>query len=272
MIISVWGSNASGKTTFATKLGVTLDSVKKKTLIIYTENLSVDIASIYPYEKNFISMGDLWQTDLGEDDIYKLMHTVNGTDNLAYLSYAPKENIFSYPVYAKYNVVKVIMQLSDMFDFLIFDCSSDISSNVISMTALEMSDTVFRMCSGTFKSNCFFDSNLPLLSDSRFNVDSHINILSSARDYEALSLYKAKYSISYDLAFDELIHKQFIEGELNKINKSKYQSTLNNIINKEILLQKKLNVKEKFKKGTKPKKRFKLFEKNPKENEVFDDE
>ncbi len=272
MIISVWGSNASGKTTFATKLGVTLDSIKKNTLIIYTENLSVDISSIYPYEKNFISMGDLWQMDLSEDEIYKLMHTVRGTDNLAYLAYAPKENIFSYPVYAKYNVVKVIMQLADMFDFLIFDCSSDVSSNMISMTALEMSDIVFRMCSGTFKSNCFFDSNLPLLSDSRFNVEKHINILSSARDYEALSIYRAKYATSYDLAFDESIHKQFIEGELNKINKSKYQNTLNNIINKEILLKNELKVKGISKEVSKPKKKFTLFGKKAKENEVFDDE
>lgn len=292
MIISVWGSGGSGKSTFATKLGATLDSINKNTLVVYSENLSVDIASIYPYEKNFISMGDLWQVDMSNDDLYKIMNTAKGKNNLAYLSFAPGENIYSYPQYTKYNVVKVIMQLSDMFEYVIFDCSSDLSSNMISMTALELSDVVFRLCGSTLKSSCFFDSNLQLLSDSRFNAGSHINILSSTREYEPLSVFRSKYLNAYELPFDDSVYQQCLEGEAFELNKSKYQNTVNIIINREILLQDTLKTNgmkstkqgKNIKKTKKDKKeklnkeklslKFTLFrnKKSKEQSEVFDDE
>ena len=273
MIISVWGSPASGKTTLATKLGITLDKKNKNTVIIYTENLAVDIAAIYPNEKDFVSMGDLWQQEIEEEEIYKLCMTVAGKNNLAYMSYMPRENIYSYPLFAKYNVVKAITSLHELYDYIIFDCSSDISSNMITQVALEMSDVVYRLCGTTLKASCFFDSNLSLLSDSRFNIDGHINVLANARAFEPISIYKNKYgNMKYELDFDNTIYQQSLKGELPELNKSKYQKNVEKMVRTDILLDYSFENKE-DKKSDKGKEKgfFSFGKKKKKVKEIYDE-
>ena len=77
---------------------------------------------------------------------------------MAYLSYKPSENIFSYPIFTKFNVVQILNDLQEIFEYIIVDCTSDISGNMISTVALEMADAVYRLAGTGIKDNFFFDN------------------------------------------------------------------------------------------------------------------
>lgn len=235
MIIAVWGSGCSGKSLLSTRMAINLSKESAKILIIYTESMAVDIAWLYPNEKNFVSMGDIWQKDIDIDEIYHYLMAVDGYGNLAYLSYKPGENLFSYPVFTKFNVSQRLSELQKIFDYIIVDCVSDISSNMVTTVALEMADIVFRLAGTGLKDSFFFDSNLKLLLDSRFNSDSHITVLSNTKYYEPSEVYRLKYeNLRYELEFDERLYKKVLEGGAAKLFNCDYDRVLNNIITKEI--------------------------------------
>lgn len=233
MIVSIWGSSGSGKTLLSTRMGVLLAKQKKRVLIIYTEMTAVDIAWVYPKEKNFVSMGELWQQE--NEDIYKYFMTVPNYKNMAYLSYKPSENIFSYPIFTKFNVVQILNDLQEIFEYIIVDCTSDISGNMISTVALEMADAVYRLAGTGIKDNFFFDSNLSLISDSRFNANKHITVLSNTKYYEPVHVYRMNYSnIKYELEFEEKLYFHVLEGGAASIIKSKYDKTVAKMISNDL--------------------------------------
>lgn len=235
MILAVWGSGSSGKTLLSTRIGLTLAKQKRKVLIIYTEIGVVDIAWIYPKEKSFISMGELWQKDLDVEDIYRYFMVVNGYKDLAYLSFKPGENIFSYPGFTKFNVVRIMSLLQEIFDFIIVDCASDISANTIATTALEMADTVYRLIGTGLKDSFFFDSNLSLIADSRFAAENHVNILSNTKYYEPINVYRSRYSdIRYELDFDENLYFHVMEGGAAILNNCKYDRVIAKMIRNDL--------------------------------------
>lgn len=236
MIIAVWGSASGGKTLFSTRLGLLIAGLKKKTLILYTEIKAVDIAWVYPKEKEFVSMGELWQKEVDLEEMFRYFMTVPGYDNLAYLSYKPKENVFSYPNVTKFNVVRILSALQEIFDYIIVDCSSDLSSDMITAVSLEMADTVYRLIGTGIKDSFFFDSNLPLLADSRFQAERHKKILSNTKDYEPLPVYRKAYSkVEYELAFDDKLYSHIMEGGAAIPLRCRYDKTLRDIISRDLI-------------------------------------
>lgn len=239
MIISVWGSQGSGKSLLSTRLAIGLSELGKKVLTIYTEAVAVDIAWIYPEEKEFVSMGDIWHQEMDVQDIYKYCMAVRGYKNLAYMSFKPAENIFSYPTFTKFHVSGVLNKLQQIFDFIIIDCVSDISASVISSVALEMADVVYRLAGTSLKDSFFFDSNLSLLSDSRYSANRHITVLSNTKYYEPVNVYRMKYdNIGYELEFDEKLYLKVLEGNASKKIKCHYDKIISKMIRMDILKEK----------------------------------
>lgn len=255
MIIAVWGSGHSGKTLLSTRLGLALAKQKRKVLIIYTEIMAVDTAWIYPKEKSFVSMGELWQKDLEAEEMYKYFMTVESSEDMAYLSFKPGENIFSYPAFTKFNVVRNLSILQELFDFIIVDCACDISANMIAASALEMADRVYRLMGTGMKDVFFFDSNLSLISDSRFDSDRHISVLSNTKYYEPVHVYRSRYpNIRYELEFDENLYVRIMEGGAAKPVRSKYDKVVEKMISSDLIHigssdQKSSNKKTGIKKG-----------------------
>lgn len=251
MIVSVWGSYGSGKTLLSTKIGSILAKAGKKTLIIYSNIMSNDTSCIYPDEKDFVSMGDLWQMDIDDDEIYEYMMTTK-YDNLAYLSYAPGENIYSYPVFTKYNIVSLLTRLGTMFDHIIIDCSSDLNASVITLTALEMSDITIRLIGATGKDYLYFLSNLTLISDSRFNLEKHISILSNIKKGEPENVYEMKYGdISYKLYHDESVYKSYLSGGALDVGRTPLEREIERITMENIEVLKKVKKEKKVRKEKK---------------------
>ena len=252
MLISVWGNMNSGKSLFSTVMGRILADAGKRALIIYAGLQSNDTPCFYPDEREMVSMGNLWQMDLDDDEMLKYMMATE-KDNLAYLTYSPGENIYSYPVFTKYNIVNVLSRLSSFFEYIIVDCSSDLNGGVITLTALEMSDRVIRLMGSSGKAWLYFAANLPMISDSRFNLGSHICVLSDIMSAEAAEVYEKSYeNILYRLYHDEKIYQAYLEGQLMHNAGSKYEDIVKKIIAENICSEIKLSGKKKELKAKKP--------------------
>ena len=265
MLISVWGSMGTGKSLFSTIMGKVLSDSGKRVLIVYADLQSNDTPCFYPDEKEMTSMGNLWQTEPDDEEMLKYMMTTEN-DNLAYLAYSPGENIYSYPVFTKYNIVNIFARLSVFFEYIIVDCSSDLNGGVITLTALEMSDKVIRLMGAAGKDCLYFMANIPIISDSRFNLDDHIRVLSDIKQGEPADVYEKKYeNISYRLYHDERIYAAYLEGRLFKNNDSAYEDTVKKIISENICD----DISTKGKRRKKAKKKNKTNEVRKKRKSIF---
>ena len=158
------------------------------------------------------------------------------------------ENIFTYSEYSKERAVDFLILLRHLADFIIVDCSSIFAYDILSAVALEMADSVVRLCNSNLKAVSYFSSYLPLLEDRKFNIDRHINVLSNAKDNEPREQIKEMYrGVKYELFFNEEIEDQFLTGELFNELKSKnsleYSNSLKDLIS--LLLGENVNIKKK---------------------------
>lgn len=234
-MISVWGNNSSGKTTLASQLACQLADTNHEVILVLTDITAPDMKVILPYEKNTRSMGDIWSMpDCSIEAIYKAC-VVTESDNICLLGYRNGENVFTNPDYTKDNILDVFLKLRNLVDYVIVDCVSEFPYNVLTTVALEMSDKVIRLGEATPKAFSFFDSNLPLLLDSRYKVNQHIKVLSKVKSSQPKEAAIDHYGgIDAVLPYSEVIERKMMEGELlsltNVRNSKDYNSGILKII------------------------------------------
>ncbi len=216
-MIAVWGNKGSGKTTTAVKLAVRLAAMKKEVIVVLTEITAPDINVLLPFARDINTMGNLWATpDCSMEAIYKACNSTN-SNYLGILAYKSGENVFSYPDYTKDNIMDIFMKLKNMADYIIVDCVDVFAYNVLTTVALELADKVIRMGEATTKAFSFFDSNLPLLQDSRYKSGQHYKVLAKVKSYQAKDATVSQYgSINAELPYVEELEHQTLEGELFK--------------------------------------------------------
>lgn len=77
----------------------------------------------------------------------------------------------------------MLVLLRHIADYVIVDCTSLLTGNVLATTALEVADDVLRVCSCDLKAISYFSSYLSLVADRKFKPEQHIKVLSNTRPY-----------------------------------------------------------------------------------------
>ena len=249
-IIAVWGNPSSGKTTTSIKIAKELSQKKKNVILVFCDIFSPAIMTILPYINNKNkSLGSLLSApEITQEDILSKCITMEKNPYISLLGYLHGENIFTYAEYSKERAVDFLILLRHLADFIIVDCSSIFAYDILSAVALEMADSVVRLCGSNLKAVSYFNSYLPLLEDRKFNIDRHINVLSNAKDNEPREQIKEMYrGVKYELFYNEEIEDQFLSGELFNELKSKnsleYSNSLKDLIS--FLLDENVNIKNK---------------------------
>lgn len=238
-VLAVWGNPNSGKTITSIKIARELSLKKKNVIIVMCDTLCPQSMLVLPSVKSEKkSLGSLLSSpNISQDDILSKCITLKKNKYISILGYDQGENIFTYAQYSKERAVDLLILLRHLVDYVIVDCSSVFTSDILSTVALEMADKVIRLTSGNLKTISYFDSYLPLLADRRFNVDSHIKVLSDVKNNEPKEQIKEKYyGINYELPHLEEIAEQFLCGELFEELKSKGKEEYNAAIRKLITL------------------------------------
>ncbi len=240
-IIAVWGSPGSGKTITAVKIAKMLSKMKKNTLIVGCDTESPLLPLLMPARKNAPSLGDLLALP-SITGLTVLQHCVpcDKNDNLAVLSYCKGENIRTYPEYSLQRAGDFISMLYETADFIVIDCTSHITIDMLTATALEKADVTFKVVNPTIKSISYIQSQKPLLQPSKFRYASQINIINNIMpDQDVAPVIDFLGNSAYCLPNVPALTNQFDSGKLLDTafgkNARDYASTMEKMISEAVL-------------------------------------
>lgn len=221
-IIAVWGSPNSGKTTFATKLATAIYASFESTVItLFTDLETPVLPLLFPFDKteDLGSVGvPLSKTEVEQGDIINNLVTVKDMQNFGFLGYKTGENRFSYPKFGKAKAEDLLNELCRLADYVIVDCTSNLSDNVIAQTAIEKADQIIRLSSPDLKSMSFYLSQLAVYGDSKYRLDEHIHGINTPNVDVFMPIEEAKAQfgeISFTVPFSSAVKEQMQQGKLH---------------------------------------------------------
>ncbi len=217
-VISVWGSKNCGKTVTAIKMAERLTGMGRNVLLVFAD---CD-CPVFPYGcppselMGEGSLGRVLAAPRVDEAVIKenlVFHKKN--KYLSMLGWQKGENHFSHPAFDAARVTELVEAARNVASFVIVDCTSQIATDALTANALLLSDGVIRMTGCDLKSVSYFSSQLPLLSDVRWNAQTHVKAAGNVMPNEAQGgadglLGKLPYRIPHSLE----VEKQFLEGEL----------------------------------------------------------
>jgi len=210
-ILAVWGSSGSGKTVTAIKLAKEIADRKKNVLLLLCDDICPALPTIFKSKAPIDgSLGEVLSApNITQEVILKNCITFDKNPYISMLGYKAGENPFSYAEYKKERAIDFLVLLRHIVDYVVIDCSSILTESIISTVALEVADEVIRLGSCDLKSISYFMSVLPLISDSKFNSDRHVKVLSQVRPMQSGDEYRNAYSgVSYTLPYVQPVEEQ----------------------------------------------------------------
>ncbi|MCG8540159.1 MAG: ParA family protein [Clostridia bacterium] len=231
-IIAIWGNTHSGKTTTTMKLAKELSEKKKNIIVVMCDLSSPTLMTVIPYDTGDKSLGNILSApQITQESILAECITLKKNDYLTFIAYKQGDNLFSYAEYDREKAVDFFILLRHLADYIIVDCTGNMENDILSATALEMADIVFRHITCDLKSLSFYESHLPLIKDRRFKADGHIKILSNIKDYEAKSAVIQRFhGVKYQLPHSQELEEQSLSGSLLESLTSKKGKQYSNII------------------------------------------
>lgn len=211
-ILAVWGSPFSGKTLVSTKLANMLSKKKMEVVLVFCDPFVPSVPVILPnLDTEGRSLGRvLSSVEITQEKIYENCLSLKKNNYLAFLGYQKGESAFSYPTFTKSGAMDLIIQLRHIADIVIIDCSSHFSADVFTTTVLETADNVLRLGTCDLKGISYFSSQLPHLSQRRFNTDKHIKIISNFKLNQPKNEMKEYYGdVSFELPFVQELEEQY---------------------------------------------------------------
>lgn len=235
-ILAVWGSPASGKTLISVKLAGMLSQERRNVILLFCDPFVPVIPVILPFmETANKSLGSILSSaNITQDVIFSNCLTLKKNRYMTFIGYQKSENVFTYPAYTKSNAVDLLIQLRHIADFVIIDCTSHISADILSTVSLEIADAVMRSGSCDLKGVSYFSSQLPCLFERRFNPDRHIKVLSNIKSNQPKNEIRELYAgVKFELPYVAELEEQYNAGKIFEAVKSKdgikYVNTLNAI-------------------------------------------
>lgn len=213
-IIAIWGNPNSGKTTLSIKVANELIKRKKSVILIMADSYTPVIHTVLPFtETKEQSLGELLASiQISQESILKKCIPVERTKNLSVLTYLHGENSRTYADYGKERVIDFFILLKHLADHIIIDCSSYIHHDLLSRSALELSDQVIRLISPDLKSISFYDATLPLIKERKYNSMNHLNVLSKVK----AEMPKDNISHRFGGVQRELEYTEELEGQMRQ--------------------------------------------------------
>jgi MinD-like ATPase involved in chromosome partitioning or flagellar assembly len=235
-VLAVWGSPNSGKTVTALKLANELSKQKKNVVIVLCDLISPALPTLLKTKTQNISLGAVLSAPALSQELV-LQNCIAHEKNpyISLLGYKAGENAYSYADYTKERAVDMLVLLRHIADYVIVDCSSNITDNILSTAALEVADEVLRLCSCDLKSLSYFISHLQLIADPKFKPDKHIKVLSNLKAFEDSGEYSnyyggAKYQLPYVREIEnQSAHMRLFDSLTGKVEKE-YESVIAAIV------------------------------------------
>lgn len=170
-------------------------------------NVDEEVYSIYHAIKMLLGMeSGLYEEDLFDNEVLS---------DISIIGMLKGENKFTYPNYTQIQASELISELREIVDFVIVDCSSHLSDDILSTVALIESDCVLRLINCDLKSVSYLSSQLPLLADSKFKADKQLKVANDVKSIHANeNIEQVIGGVTFTIPHSDLVEKQYLSGEL----------------------------------------------------------
>lgn len=217
-VLAVWGSPSSGKTVVSVKLARYIASQKKNVILVLADMSAPPLPYVCPASdlecEN--SLGNILGAAHVDGNLIRqnaILHKKN--EYLTMLAMLKGENAFSYAPYTETQARELILELRKMADYIIIDCTSNITNDALSAVSLIESDAVLRLVSCDLKSISYLNSQLPLLLDNKFNANKQYKAVSNVSSFQAdENIEQTVGGVSFKIPHSDEVYRQFLSGNL----------------------------------------------------------
>ena len=217
-VLAVWGSPSSGKTIVSVKLARYIASQKKNVILVLADMSAPPLPYVCPASdlecEN--SLGNILGAAHADGNLIRqnaILHKKN--EYLTMLAMLKGENAFSYAPYTETQARALISELRHMADYIIIDCTSNITNDALSAVSLIESDAVLRLVSCDLKSISYLNSQLPLLLDNKFNANKQYKAVSNVSSFQAdENIEQTVGGVSFKIPHSDEVYRQFLSGNL----------------------------------------------------------
>lgn len=231
-MLAIWGSPSAGKSTIAIKLAKKLSSQNKNVCLVFCD-MTAPMMPCVALENEFefkASIGSILSANNITDNLIKKNLTILKRNSyLALLGLLEEENEYSYPESTEEQIMILYEKLKNIFDYVIIDCTSYISNNMLSIVGLKMADNIIRIANQDAKSISYFVSQNSLFKNANIIDDKPIRILNN---YENNVIEEVFANSDFKFISCEEIKEQFNERALLKNLSSKNGLIFDKEINK----------------------------------------
>lgn len=217
-VLAVWGSPSSGKTIMSVKLARYIASQKKNVILILADMSAPPLPYVCPSSdlESELSLGNILGAAHVDGNLVKqnaILHKKN--EYLTMFAMLKGENAFSYAPYTETQAREFIHALRQLADYIIIDCTSNITNDVLSAVSLIESDAVLRLVSCDLKSISYLNSQLPLLLDNKFNANKQYKAASNVSFFQADDeIEQIVGGVNFKIPHSDEVYKQFLAGNL----------------------------------------------------------
>ena len=217
-VLAVWGSPSSGKTIMSVKLARYIASQKKNVILVLADMSAPPLPYVCPSSdlESETSLGNILGAAHVDENLVKqnaILHKKN--EYLTMFAMLKGENAFSYAPYTETQARELVHVLRQLADYIIIDCTSNITNDVLSAISLIESDAVLRLVSCDLKSISYLNSQLPLLLDNKFNANKQYKAASNVSSFQADDeIEQIVGGINFKIPHSDEVYKQFLAGNL----------------------------------------------------------
>lgn len=217
-VLAVWGSPSSGKTIMSVKLARYIASQKKNVILVLADMSAPPLPYVCPSSdlESELSLGNILGAAHVDGNLVKqnaILHKKN--EYLTMFAMLKGENAFSYAPYTETQAREFIHALRQLADYIIIDCTSNITNDVLSAVSLIESDAVLRLVSCDLKSISYLNSQLPLLLDNKFNANKQYKAVSNVSSFQADDeIEQIVGGVNFKIPHSDEVYKQFLAGNL----------------------------------------------------------
>ena len=215
-MLAVWGSPGAGKTVTAAKLAAELAKRKKNVVLAFTDLTAPPLPAVAAEGKlPEVSVGELLSAPgMTQEQVLKTCVPCEKHPYISFLGYNEDADgnygsQAGLDVYLIKKAVDMLVLLRHIADYVIVDCTSVLTGNVLATAALEVADDVLRVCGCDLKAISYFASYLPLIEDRKFKPEQHIRVLSNTRPYQGGMEYENSFGgVKYRLPYLPIVEEQ----------------------------------------------------------------